>query len=203
MAGEGNELHGPERRCPPEPPRQRIPHPCDVEQRQVRLEALRDAQRGRAVVGDACRISSTSPRNSSVRCTSSGFIHFASVARAHRHAMPRSASGEPRRAGHPRPRGVEAQDSQEAPAPATNLMRALPAQMRVPQEAARPVHRPGASLGRPRQRPPSFTRRARKQVADDDPPGLPTSPPVTPPGYNAAFVLEPDGNTLAAVFRER
>lgn len=38
---------------------------------------------------------------------------------------------------------------------------------------------------------------------DNGPPGLRDTAQGYPPGYYAAFVLDPDGNNLEAVFRER
>ncbi len=70
-------------------------------------------------------------------------------------ACPRPVRGWPRHRGPPQPRGVEAQDSQQAQAPATHLMGARPGKACTPRGFKRAVHRPGASLGRPRQRPSS------------------------------------------------
>ncbi len=39
--------------------------------------------------------------------------------------------------------------------------------------------------------------------ADNGPPGLRDTATGYPPGYYAAFVLDPDGNNMEAVFRER
>lgn len=39
--------------------------------------------------------------------------------------------------------------------------------------------------------------------ADNDPPGLRDTAKGYPPGYYAAFVLDPDGNNMEAVFRDR
>ena len=36
---------------------------------------------------------------------------------------------------------------------------------------------------------------------DNGPPGLREMPPVSPQGYYAAFVLDPDGNNIESVFR--
>jgi catechol 2,3-dioxygenase-like lactoylglutathione lyase family enzyme len=38
---------------------------------------------------------------------------------------------------------------------------------------------------------------------DNGPPGLRDTAEGYPPGYYAAFVLDPDGNNMEAVFRER
>jgi catechol 2,3-dioxygenase-like lactoylglutathione lyase family enzyme len=38
---------------------------------------------------------------------------------------------------------------------------------------------------------------------DNGPPGLRSEAEGNPPGYYAAFVLDPDGNNMEAVFRER
>jgi catechol 2,3-dioxygenase-like lactoylglutathione lyase family enzyme len=38
---------------------------------------------------------------------------------------------------------------------------------------------------------------------DNGPPGLRDRSPGYPPGYYAAFALDPDGNNMEAVFRER
>ncbi|MFY0563805.1 hypothetical protein ACN28E_08160 [Archangium lansingense] len=61
----------------------------------------------------------------------------------------------PRREGHPRPRGVEAQDSQEAQVPATHLMGARPGQACTPRalrglSTGREHHSGGPVSGTPR-----------------------------------------------------
>jgi len=38
---------------------------------------------------------------------------------------------------------------------------------------------------------------------DNGPPGLRDTSNGYPPGYYAAFVIDPDGNNMEAVFRER